>query len=204
MEALDRDTVIRVERLKKAYGPVVAVDCVSFEVRRGDIFGIVGPNGAGKTTTVECMMRMRAPDGGTVEVLGLDPGRRGTELRQRIGVQLQQAALPDRIKVWEALDLYSAFYEKAIDPRNLMGQWGLIEKRNVVFDKLSGGQRQRLFIALALLNDPEVVFLDELTSGLDPQARRAGWDLVRNIQEGARPWCSSPTSWTKRSGCATG
>lgn len=177
------DVVIRVEHLRKAYGPVVAVDDVSFEVRRGEIFGIVGPNGAGKTTTVESMTGMRTPDHGRVEVLGHDPNYDGTRLRRRIGVQLQHAALPDRIKVWEVLDLYSSFYERAVDPEKLMEQWGLAEKRDVVFDKLSGGQKQRLFIALALLNDPEVVFLDEITSGLDPQARRASWDLVRSIRD---------------------
>ncbi len=183
METSSGETVIRVEHLRKAYGRVVAVDGVSFEVRRGEIFGIVGPNGAGKTTTVECLTGMRKPDGGSVEVLGLDPERHGSRLRRRVGVQLQQAALPDRIKVWEALDLYSSFYERALDPRKLMEQWGLTEKRNTVFDRLSGGQKQRLFIALALLNDPEVVFLDEITSGLDPQARRASWDLVRGIRD---------------------
>jgi ABC-2 type transport system ATP-binding protein len=183
MEASDGDVVVRVERLRKTYDPVVAVDDVSFEVRRGEIFGIVGPNGAGKTTTVECLTGMRAPDGGRIEVLGFDPGRHGIRLRRRVGVQLQQAALPDRIKVWEALDLYSSFYARTVGPRKLMEQWGLAEKRDVVFDKLSGGQKQRLFIALALLNDPEVVFLDEITSGLDPQARRASWDLVRSIRD---------------------
>ena len=180
------EAVIHVEHLRKAYGPVVAVEDVSFEVRRGEIFGIVGPNGAGKTTTVECMTGMRAPDGGTVEVLGLDPRHRGNELRRRVGVQLQQAALPDRIKVWEALDLYASFYRAPLDWRELMEQWGLSEKKNTVFANLSGGQKQRLFVALALLNDPEIVFLDELTSGLDPQARRASWDLVRGVREAGK------------------
>lgn len=177
------EQVIQVEDLRKSYGRTVAVDGVSFEVGRGEIFGVVGPNGAGKTTTVECLTGMREPDGGTVEVLGLDPRRQGDELRRRIGVQLQQAALPDRLKVWEALDLYASFYKNPADWRKLVQQWGLSEKKNAVFADLSGGQKQRLFVALALLNDPEVVFLDEITSGLDPQARRASWDLVRGIRE---------------------
>lgn len=174
---------VRVEDLRKSYGETVAVSGVSFEIGRGEIFGIVGPNGAGKTTTVECLTGMRKPDAGAVEVLGLDPRRQGSELRQRIGVQLQSAALPERLKVREALDLYASFYRKAVDPRGLLRQWGLEDSGDKPFGGLSGGQRQRLFVALALLNDPEVVFLDELTSGLDPQARRASWDLVLEIRE---------------------
>jgi len=181
-----KETVIRVEDLRKTYGTTAAVDSASLEVRRGEIFGIVGPNGAGKTTMVECMTGMRKPDGGTVEVLGLDPWQRGGALRRRIGIQLQQAALPDRIKVREALDLYASFYDSPADWRKLMEQWGLSEKKNTVFAKLSGGQKQRLFVALALLNNPKVVFLDELTSGLDPQARRASWDLVRDVRESGK------------------
>lgn len=180
------EKVIRVDRLSKFYGATVAVEEVSFEVRRGEIFGVVGPNGAGKTTTIECLTGMRAPDSGTAEVLGLDPVKGGDALRRRIGVQLQQAALPDRLKVREALELYSTFYDSPADWRELMDRWGLSEKRDTVFSKLSGGQQQRLFVALALLNDPEVVFLDELTSGLDPQARRASWDLVRGIREAGK------------------
>ncbi len=183
MTTSNGELAILVNHLRKAYGPVVAVEDVSFEVRRGEIFGIVGPNGAGKTTTVECLTGMRSPDAGTVEVLGLDPTREGNKLLQYVGVQLQQAALPARLKVWEALDLYSSFYEKTLDPRGLLQRWGLAEKEGTVFDKLSGGQKQRLFIALALLNDPEIVFLDEITSGLDPQARRASQDLVREIRD---------------------
>ena len=177
---------IRVENLHKTYGDTVAVDEVSFEVGRGEIFGIVGPNGAGKTTTVECITGMRNPDGGTIQVAGLDPGSQGTELRRQIGVQLQQAALPERLKVWEALDLYASFYDKPADWRGLMQQWGLAEKRDTRFENLSGGQQQRLFVALALLNDPEVVFLDEITTGLDPQARHASWDLIRGIRDAGK------------------
>lgn len=176
------ETVILAENVRKTYGTTVAVGDVSFEVQRGEIFGVVGPNGAGKTTIVECLTGMRHPDSGTIEVLGLDPVKGGDRLRRRVGVQLQQAALPDRLKVSEALDLYSSFYDSPVDCSKLMQDWGLAEKRDTVFSDLSGGQQQRLFVALALLNDPEVVFLDELTSGLDPQARRASWDLVRGIR----------------------
>lgn len=177
------EPVIQIEHLRKAYGPVVAVDDLSFEVRAGEIFGIVGPNGAGKTTTVEIMIGLRRPDQGCVRVLGLDPQRQGRELRQRIGAQLQQAALPDDLKVWEALDLFATFYRHAVPWEPLLEQWGLAEKRHARFKDLSGGQRQRLFIALALINDPELVVLDELTTGLDPQARRQTWELVRAIRE---------------------
>ncbi|MGF1471132.1 MAG: ABC transporter ATP-binding protein [Rubrobacteraceae bacterium] len=180
------ETAIRVENLSKHYGDTTAVNNVSFEVEEGEIFGIVGPNGAGKTTTVECITGMRKPDGGTIAVAGLDPNRQGTELRRRIGVQLQQAALPERLKVWEALDLYASFYEKPVDWRELMKQWGLSEKRDTRFENLSGGQQQRLFVALALLNDPEIVFLDEITTGLDPQARRASWELIRGIRQAGK------------------
>lgn len=180
------ETVIRAQSLHKSYGATVAVKDISFEVRRGEIFGVVGPNGAGKTTTVECLTGMRRPDSGRAEVLGLDPVKGGDELRGRIGVQLQQAALPDRLKVGEALVLYSSFYDSPVDWRELMHHWGLTGKRDTVFSDLSGGQRQRLFIALALVGDPEIVFLDELTSGLDPQARRASWELVNDIREAGK------------------
>lgn len=176
------EQVIEVRNLRKTYGQTVAVDDVSFQVRRGEIFAIVGPNGAGKTTTVESLIGLREPDSGVVQVLGLDPQREGFQLRRRIGVQLQQAAIADRLKVWEALDLFAAFYPHTLPQDALLEQWGLTEKRNTAFGKLSGGQQQRLFIALALLNDPELVFLDELTTGLDPQARRNTWDMVRAIR----------------------
>lgn len=174
--------MVEVEDLQKKYGKVVAVDGISFTVGRGEIFGIVGPNGAGKSTTVECLAGLREKDGGTVRVLGLDPLQEGRKLRQRIGVQLQQAALPDDIEVWEALDLYASFYRDPVDWERLLEQWGLAEKRDTRFRNLSGGQKQRLFIALALVNRPELVFLDEITTGLDPQARRLTWDLVREIR----------------------
>jgi ABC-2 type transport system ATP-binding protein len=176
--------VIQVSGVRKTYGPTVAVDEVSFEVNDGEIFGLIGPNGAGKTTTMECIEGLRTPDRGTISVLGLDPFRHVYQLQDRIGVQLQQAQLQKRIKVWEAVDLWASLYhKKAIDGEHLLEQLGLTDKRDAWFMNLSGGQKQRLFIALALINDPEVVFLDELTTGLDPQSRRAIWDLVRAIRE---------------------
>lgn len=176
-------TVIEVSHLRKTYGATVAVEDVSLTVQKGEIFGIVGPNGAGKTTAVESIMGLRKPDGGTVRVLGLDPQSEADSLRQRLGIQLQEASLPDYLKVWEALDLFATFYKRTIPWEPLLEQWGLADKRNTRFKNLSGGQKQRLFIALALLNDPDVVFLDELTTGLDPQARRATWEMVRAIRD---------------------
>jgi ABC-2 type transport system ATP-binding protein len=176
--------VIQVSGVRKTYGLTVAVDEVSFEVNDGEIFGLIGPNGAGKTTTMECIEGLRTPDRGAISVLGLDPFRHVYKLQDRIGVQLQQAQLQKRIKVWEAVDLWASLYQKkAIDGKHLLEQLGLTDKRDAWFMNLSGGQKQRLFIALALINDPEVVFLDELTTGLDPQSRRAIWDLVRGIRE---------------------
>ncbi len=176
--------VIQVSGIRKTYGSTVAVDEVSFEVNDGEIFGLIGPNGAGKTTTMECIEGLRTRDRGTISVLGLDPFRDVYKLQERIGVQLQQAQLQKRIKVWEAVDLWASLYrKKTVDGERLLEQLGLADKRNAWFMNLSGGQKQRLFIALALINDPEVVFLDELTTGLDPQARRAIWDLVRGIRE---------------------
>ena len=175
--------VIQVSGIRKTYGRIVAVDEVSFAVDEGEIFGLIGPNGAGKTTTLECIEGLRRPDRGTIAVLGLNPFRDVYELQHRIGAQLQEAQLQKRIKVWEAVDLWASLYAKAVDGERLLDQLGLTEKRNAWFMTLSGGQKQRLFIALALINDPEVVFLDELTTGLDPQARRAIWDLVRGIRE---------------------
>src|SRR5580765_7908677 len=176
--------VIHVSGICKTYGPTVAVDEVSFEVADGEIFGLIGPNGAGKTTTMECIAGLRKPDHGLITVLGFDPFRDVYKLQERIGVQLQQAQLQKRIKVWEAVDLWASLYKKkAIDGEHLLAQLGLADKRNTWFMNLSGGQKQRLFIALALINDPEVVFLDELTTGLDPQSRRAIWDLVRGIRD---------------------
>lgn len=175
--------VVDVQHLQKRYGDTLAADDLSFQVAKGEIFGILGPNGAGKTTAVESMIGLRRPDQGSIRVLGMDPQRQRTELAQRIGTQLQSAALADRMAVWEALDLFSSFYSRTVPWEPLLEQWGLAEKRNTLYANLSGGQKQRLFIALALVNDPEVVFLDELTAGLDPQARRTTWDLVRAIRD---------------------
>ncbi len=179
-----RAPVITVRQLAKHYGKTVAVADVSLEVREGEIFGLIGPNGAGKTTTMECIQGLRRPDAGTISVLGLDPQRDVTELRQRIGVQHQEAQLQKRIKVWEAVDLWASLHDhkRVVDTNALLARLGLDGKRNAWFMTLSGGQKQRLFIALALIHQPEVVFLDELTTGLDPQARRAIWELVADIR----------------------
>jgi ABC-2 type transport system ATP-binding protein len=176
--------VIQVSGVRKSYGSTVAVADVSFDVHYGEIFGLIGPNGAGKTTAMECIEGLRTPDRGSISVLGLDPFRQVYKLQERIGVQLQQAQLQKRIKVWEAVDLWASLYrKKAVDGERLLAQLGLTDKRDAWFMNLSGGQKQRLFIALALINDPEVIFLDELTTGLDPQSRRAIWELVRGIRE---------------------
>jgi ABC-2 type transport system ATP-binding protein len=175
--------VIEVQNLHKAYADTVAVDDVSFAVQEGEIFGILGPNGAGKTTTVECIEGLRRPDGGRISVLGLDPQRDRAELTQRLGVQLQDSQLPGRLRVAEALDLYSSFYRTPADWRGLMDVLGLSDKRTTRFGKLSGGQKQRLSIALALLGSPQVAVLDELTTGLDPQARRDTWDLIEGVRD---------------------
>jgi ABC-2 type transport system ATP-binding protein len=176
--------VIRVSSLRKTYGNTVAIDDVSFDVSDGEIFGLIGPNGAGKTTTMECVEGIRRPDSGSITVLGLHPARDIYALQERLGVQLQQAQLQKRIKVWEAMHLWASLYKKPTSIGDqLLDQLGLVEKRNAWFMTLSGGQKQRLFIALALINDPELVFLDELTTGLDPQARRKIWELVRGIRE---------------------
>jgi ABC-2 type transport system ATP-binding protein len=177
------EEVIQVQELRKAYGSVVAVDGISFTVREGEIFGMVGPNGAGKTTAIECMEGLRRPDAGSVRVLGLDPWSGRLALAERIGVQLQESALPPRLRVAEALRLFGSFYQRRADPEPLLGALGLADKRSSAFAKLSGGQKQRLFIALALINEPRLVFFDELTTGLDPQARRSMWDLVRHVRD---------------------
>jgi ABC-2 type transport system ATP-binding protein len=181
--------VIRVDALRKTYGRTVAVDGVTFDVQPGEIFGLIGPNGAGKTTTMECVEGLRTPDAGTVRVLGLDPARDIRALQQRIGVQLQEAQLQKRITVREAVGLWASVYDSIIDGDDLLDQLGLTDKRNAWFMTLSGGQKQRLFIAMALINDPEVVFLDELTTGLDPQARRTIWELVRGIRARGKTVC---------------
>ncbi|MFI7635721.1 ABC transporter ATP-binding protein [Nonomuraea sp. NPDC049400] len=176
-------TVIEIEGMTKSYRGDKVLNGVSLRVEQGEIFGIAGPNGAGKTTTVECASGLRERDGGVLRVLGLDPRTDRRRLLPRIGVQLQEAALPDAIKVGEALKLYASFYDKPADWRALMEEWGLADRRRAGFSSLSGGWKQRLFIALALVGDPEVVFLDELTTGLDPSARRTTWGLIRGIRD---------------------
>jgi len=177
------DPVIRVSNLKKRYGSTVAVEDVSLVIYPGEIFGLIGPNGAGKTTSMECVECLRKWDEGSVSVLGLYPRKDARALQNRIGVQHQEAQLQKRIKVWEAIDLWSSLYSDVMDTEALLEHLGLTEKRNAWFMTLSGGQKQRLFVALALIHDPEVVFLDELTTGLDPQARRAIWELINGIRD---------------------
>jgi ABC-2 type transport system ATP-binding protein len=174
-------SVIEVRNLQKRYGETVAVRDVSFAVERGEIFGILGPNGAGKTTTVESIVGLRKPDGGTITVLELEPGR--PELRRRVGVQLQESQLPEKMTVREALELYSAFYPEPADWHALVAELGLGDKLRTRFGKLSGGQKQRLSIALALIGNPDIAVLDELTTGLDPQARRDTWDLIEAVRD---------------------
>ncbi len=176
--------VVEVEHLQKRYGGFLAVEDVSFTVEAGEIFGILGPNGSGKTTTVECLQGLRRADGGELRVLGHDPRREADQLRRRIGSQLQESALPERLKVGEALSFFSSLSPGGPDWKTVMEQWGLAEKRSATFASLSGGQQQRLFVALALVNEPELVFLDEMTTGLDPSSRRVAWELIRRIRDG--------------------
>ncbi len=175
--------VIEVKSLVKTYGPTRAVDGVSFAVDRGEIFGIVGPNGAGKTTIVESIEGLRSPDAGSIRVLGLDPTRNRQEIAQVLGAQLQETRLQDRIRVDEALDLYASFYRNATDWRPLMEQLGLEGKERARYSTLSGGQKQRLSIALALIGSPEIAILDELTTGLDPDARRKTWRTIERVRD---------------------
>lgn len=175
-------SVIDVYALSKRYGRRTAVDGVTFSVAAGEIFGLVGPNGAGKTTTIECIAGLLRPDGGSVRVFGRDPATdRG--LRLRVGVQLQHAALPDRLTVREAVALFASFYPEPAEPDPLLDEFGLADVAQTAFAKLSGGQRQRLSVALAMVGRPELAILDELTTGLDPQARRDTWELLRRLRE---------------------
>ncbi len=175
--------VIEVENLVKTYNGVRAVDGVSFTVEEGEIFGIVGPNGAGKTTTVESVEGLRHPDQGVIRVLGLDPIRDRYELTERVGAQLQESRLQDKIEVGEVLDLYASFYRNPADWRGLVDRLGLGGKVDARYGDLSGGQKQRLSVALALVGSPEIAVLDELTTGLDPQARRSTWDTIEQIRD---------------------
>jgi ABC-2 type transport system ATP-binding protein len=175
--------VIEVQNLRKAYRDHVAVHDVSLSIDKGEIFGICGRNGAGKTTTVECIGGLRAADSGAISVLGLDPVRDRTELRRAVGIQLQASELPEKLRVAEAVELFAAFYPDPADPDELIERWGLAEKRKSAFGKLSGGQKQRLSIVLALVGNPRVAILDELTTGLDPQARRDTWASIEQIRD---------------------
>jgi ABC-2 type transport system ATP-binding protein len=175
--------IIEVEHLHKRYGATVAVEDVSLAVDEGEIFGILGRNGAGKTTTVECLAGLRVPDGGRVRVAGHDPVADPAPVRRVLGVQLQDAALPDKLRAGEAVDLFASFYDEPADPRAVLDALGLGDKAGTRFRDLSGGQRQRLSIALALVGRPRVAILDELTTGLDPHARRETWALVRQIRD---------------------
>ncbi|MFE7582264.1 ABC transporter ATP-binding protein [Streptomyces gardneri] len=177
-------TAIEVQGLHKAYGDRKVVDGVSFDVGEGEIFGILGPNGAGKTTTVECVAGLRTPDEGLVRVCGYDPVAQRAEVTRVLGVQLQESELQAKLTVREALDLYASFYERPADRQELAERLGLLPHLRTRFGKLSGGQKQRLFIALALIGNPEVVVLDELTTGLDPRARREAWSLVESVRAG--------------------
>jgi ABC-2 type transport system ATP-binding protein len=177
-------SIIEVSQLQKRYGEKVAVADVSFEVAEGEIFGVLGPNGAGKTTTVECIAGLRERDGGRISVLGLDPGREQGELRELLGMQLQESALPERLRVREALELYASFYRDPADWRELVETLGLESTLGQRYGKLSGGQKQRLSIALALIGGPRVAVLDELTTGLDPGARRDTWALIDRVRDG--------------------
>jgi ABC-2 type transport system ATP-binding protein len=174
---------VAVRGLRKRYGSVVAVADVSLDVAQGEIFGVIGPNGSGKTTTVECIQGLRRPDGGGVSVFGHDPSTEPARVRRLVGSQLQESALPDRLKVWEALRLFAAISPGGPPWEQLLDEWGLAEHRRTAFGDLSGGQRQRLFVALALVARPRLVILDEMTTGLDPAARRVAWDLIARVRE---------------------
>src|SRR5580704_3386278 len=174
--------MIEVTDLRKVYGERTVVDGVSFSVEQGEIFGILGPNGAGKTTTVECIGGLRKRDGGSVMVAGMDPADEGTAFREVLGIQLQESRLPDKMSVIEALDLYASFYPDPHEPEELLERLGIVEQRKTYFSKLSGGQKQRLSVALALIGNPRVAILDELTTGLDPVARREVWDLLEDLR----------------------
>jgi ABC-2 type transport system ATP-binding protein len=184
--AVDAEPVIRVRGLVKRYGDLVAVDGIDFDVAGGEIFGLLGPNGAGKTTTVEILEGLRAPDGGQATVLGVDVAVAADEIKPRIGISLQTAAMYPKLTVVEIIDLFRSFYRTSRSTDELVDMLGLAERRTARTADLSGGQRQRLAVALALVNDPELVFLDEPTTGLDPAARRVLWDIVRGLKAAGR------------------
>jgi ABC-2 type transport system ATP-binding protein len=176
------EPIIQVEGLYKSYGAVQAVRGLTFSVEEGEVFGLLGPNGAGKTSTVEILEGMRTPDAGTARVCGLDPERSGSAFKQTIGAVLQSTALPDKLKVKEALDLFASFYRDRASTDGLLKRFQLEEKRDAFYKDLSGGQKQRLALAMALVNNPKVVFLDEPTAGLDPQVRREIYDIIEELR----------------------
>jgi len=182
----EKEVVVNVQGLRKYYRNIKAVDGIDFEIREGEIFGIVGPNGAGKTTTVECIEGLRVPDAGKISVLNLDPQKDKNQLKRQIGIQLQEGRLPDRLKVREALDLFDSFYGIPSNHNKILDELGLSEKADSYYENLSGGQKQRLVVALSLLGSPKIVFFDELSTGLDPQARRSIWDTVRSIRNSGK------------------
>src|SRR5579872_780802 len=177
------DQTIAVEHLFKKYGEFVAVNDVSFSIHEGEIFGIIGPNGAGKTTTVECISGLRAPDSGSISVYGLSPLKDRNKIREFVGVQLQESALPPRIKVGEVVRLFASFYTNPLDPDELLESLGIKQIANSSFKNLSGGQKQRVSVALALVGSPRLAILDELTTGLDPEARREIWSLIERMRD---------------------
>ena len=177
------EPTISVQHLIKRYGDFVAVNDVSFEIKEGEIFGIIGPNGAGKTTTVECISGLRVPDSGSISVYGYSPHKDRDKIRKFVGVQLQESALPPRLKVGEALNLFASFYSNPLDPDELLELLGITKVKKSQFNKLSGGQKQRLSIALALVGNTRFAILDELTTGLDPEARRETWDLIEGVRD---------------------
>ena len=177
------ESVVTIQHLVKRYGSFLAVNDVSFSIKEGEIFGIIGPNGAGKTTMVECISGLRVPDSGSISVYGLSPQKDRNKLREFLGVQLQESQLPPRLKVGEAVKLFASFYPKPLDPNVLLETLGIKSVENSIFKKLSGGQKQRLSIALALVGNPKIAILDELTTGLDPEARRETWALIESIRD---------------------
>jgi ABC-2 type transport system ATP-binding protein len=176
-------TIITVTNLSKRYGRVPVVDDLSFCIQEGEIFGIIGPNGAGKTTTVECISGLRAPDSGSVSVDGYSPQTDRDKVREFLGVQLQQSALPPRLRVGEAVELFASFYANPLNPHDVLKSLGISDIERVAFKNLSGGQKQRVSIALAVIGNPKIAILDELTTGLDPEARRGTWALIERMRD---------------------
>ena len=181
-QELANDTII-VQNLVKKYRKFIAVNNISFSIKKGEIFGIIGPNGAGKTTTVECISGLRVPDSGLIKIFGLSPQKDRNKIRQLVGVQLQESALPPKIKVGEAVDLFASFYSNPLNPNDLLEILGINNIKKSIFKKLSGGQKQRLSIALALVGNPKIAIFDELTTGLDPEARRETWSLIEDVRK---------------------